>query len=54
MPYPVTRTLSALLLSIAALSVFSGPTRAATRPARLDYTMTTLGNGMQVVFLEDH
>src|SRR3954462_8223931 len=54
MPYPLTRTLSALLLSIAALSVFSGPTRAATRPARLDYTMTTLGNGMQVVFLEDH
>ena len=53
-PNPVTRTLSALLLSIAALSVFSGPTRAATRPARLDYTMTTLGNGMQVVFLEDH
>ncbi|MBW8712451.1 MAG: insulinase family protein, partial [Acidobacteria bacterium] len=54
MPHPLTRTLSALLLSIAALSVFSGPTRAATRPARLDYTMTTLGNGMQVVFLEDH
>jgi zinc protease len=54
MSYPVTRTLSALLLSIAALSVFSGATRAATRPARLDYTMTTLGNGMQVVFLEDH
>jgi zinc protease len=54
MPYPLTRTLSALLLSIAALSVFSGPTRAATRPARLEYTMTTLGNGMQVVFLEDH
>jgi zinc protease len=54
MPYPLTRRLSALLLSIAALSVFSGPTRAATRPARLDYTMTTLGNGMQVVFLEDH
>jgi zinc protease len=54
MPYPLTRTLSALLVSIAALSVFSGPTRAATRPARLDYTMTTLGNGMQVVFLEDH
>jgi zinc protease len=54
MPYPLTRTLSALLLSIAALSVFSGPTRAATRPARLEYTMATLGNGMQVVFLEDH
>jgi zinc protease len=28
--------------------------RAATRPPRLDYTMTTLPNGMQVVLLEDH
>ena len=24
------------------------------RPAKFDYTMTTLGNGLQVVFLEDH
>jgi hypothetical protein len=28
--------------------------RAATRPTRLDSTMATLSNGMQVVFLEDH
>src|SRR6516225_7464952 len=27
---------------------------AAVRPPRLDYTTTTLANGMQVVFLEDH
>jgi zinc protease len=30
------------------------PTNAAVRPPRLDYTMTTLPNGMNVVFLEDH
>src|SRR4051794_35790928 len=30
------------------------PTHAAVRPPRLDYTMTTLPNGMTVVFLEDH
>jgi len=29
-------------------------TRAAVRPPKLDYTMTTLANGMNVVFLEDH
>src|SRR5215475_1457497 len=29
-------------------------TRAAVRPPKLDYTMTTLANGLQVVFLEDH
>src|SRR5204862_6774384 len=27
---------------------------AAVRPPRLDYTMTTLPNGLNVVFLEDH
>src|SRR3954454_6073983 len=54
MRHALLRTASALVVSAIALSVFSGPTRAATRPARLDYTMTTLGNGMQVVFLEDH
>src|SRR6476646_7566298 len=54
MQHSVLRTLSALFLSIVALLLFHAPTRAATRPARLDYTMTTLSNGMQVVFLEDH
>ncbi|PYR94033.1 MAG: hypothetical protein DMF84_07375 [Acidobacteria bacterium] len=27
---------------------------AAARPPKLDYTMTTLPNGLNVVFLEDH
>jgi zinc protease len=27
---------------------------AAVRPPKLEYTMTTLSNGLQVVFLEDH
>jgi zinc protease len=38
----------------AALLVLSAATHAAVRPPRLDYTTTTLANGMQVVFLEDH
>ena len=54
MRHPVFRSLSALLLSILALSGVFPAARAATRPTRLDYTMTTLTNGMQVVFLEDH
>jgi zinc protease len=38
-----------------ALLVATGPrTSAAVRPPKLDYTMTTLPNGLQVVFLEDH
>jgi zinc protease len=54
MPQALFRTLSALLVSALALSSLNPPARAATRPTRLDYTMTTLANGMQVVFLEDH
>src|SRR5215813_8355081 len=38
----------------AALLVLATTTRAAVRPPKLDYTMTTLPNGMQVVLLEDH
>ena len=38
-----------------ALIAASGPgSSAAVRPPRLDYTMTTLPNGLQVVLLEDH
>jgi len=38
-----------------ALIVASGPgSSAAVRPPKLDYTMTTLPNGLQVVLLEDH
>ena len=54
MRHALFRSLSALLLSILALSGVLPPARAATRPTRLDYTMTTLPNGMQVVLLEDH
>src|SRR3954454_9205269 len=37
------------------LIVASGPgSSAAVRPPKLDYTMTTLANGLQVVLLEDH
>ena len=35
-------------------AVLTTPTQAAVRPPKLDYTMTTLANGMNVVFLEDH
>ena len=44
------------LLALLALDLFKmdPAASAATRPARLDYTMTTLPNGMQVVLLEDH
>src|SRR4051812_7625267 len=54
MRHALLRTASALVVSAIALSVLDPVARAATRPTRLDYTMTTLGNGMQIVFLEDH
>jgi len=54
MRHSLLRTAAALVVSAITLSVVDLPARAATRPTRLDYTMTTLGNGMQVVFLEDH
>ena len=54
MPHALFRSLSALLLSVLALSGVFPAARAATRPTRLDYTMAALSNGMQVVFLEDH
>ncbi|HET7617096.1 MAG TPA: pitrilysin family protein [Vicinamibacterales bacterium] len=40
--------------ALAAAVVLSSFAHAAVRPPRLDYTMTTLPNGMNVVFLEDH
>jgi len=41
--------------AVIALALASAPaTRAAVRAPRLDYTMTTLDNGLRVVFLEDH
>ncbi len=49
---PTSRALAvagALLLSLAAT-----PQDTIVRPPKFDYTMTTLPNGLQVVFLEDH
>jgi zinc protease len=41
--------------ALAAAAVMLAPaTQAAVRPPKLDYTMTSLPNGMNVVFLEDH
>ena len=41
-------------LALVALLALDPSAGAASRPPKLDYTMTTLSNGMQVVFLEDH
>jgi len=40
--------------ALSAFAVHAPVTDAAVRPPRLDYTMTTLSNGLNVVFLEDH
>jgi zinc protease len=42
------------LLAFIALVALDPTASAAVRPPKLDYTMTTLPNGLQVVFLEDH
>ncbi|HEY7055209.1 MAG TPA: pitrilysin family protein [Vicinamibacterales bacterium] len=47
------RRLSAALVLAAALGTWS-PTKAATRPPKLEYSMTALPNGLNVVLLEDH
>ncbi len=41
-------------LALAGLLAVEPLAGAANRPNRLDYTMTTLPNGLQVVLLEDH
>jgi zinc protease len=42
------------VLALAGLLAFDPLANAAVRPPKLDYTMTTLANGLKVVFLEDH
>jgi zinc protease len=42
-----------LLMMVAWIAIEPAP-RAAVRPPKLDYTMTTLDNGLKVVLLEDH
>jgi zinc protease len=54
MSYSILRSSIAAGLAAAALLGLDPAAGAATRPPKLDYTMTTLPNGMQVVFLEDH
>jgi zinc protease len=54
MLHAIVRTSTALLLTLVGLLALDPAAHAATRPTRLDYTMTTLANGMKVVFLEDH
>ena len=54
MSHSILRSLIAAGLAAAALLGLDPAAGAATRPPKLDYTMTTLPNGMQVVFLEDH
>ena len=59
MPNSISRPFAGaalVLLALLALDPFKVESSASaeTRPKRLDYTMTTLPNGMQVVLLEDH
>ena len=54
MSYSIFRSSIAAGLALVALLALDPLAGAATRPPKLDYTMTTLPNGMQVVFLEDH
>jgi zinc protease len=50
---PVRRAIGAVCV-LAALVAIDPGTRAAVRPPKLEYTMTTLPNGLKVVLLEDH
>ena len=47
-------TIRALIVLGAVLLVSSAGPTSVVRPKRFDYTMTTLPNGLQVVYLEDH
>ena len=47
-------TAGAAIIAVAALLALDPSTDAATRPPKFNYTMTTLPNGLKVVFLEDH
>jgi zinc protease len=53
---PIARSVRArAVAAVLAAAVLVAPiTHAAVRPPRLDYTTTTLPNGLNVVFLEDH
>jgi zinc protease len=46
--------LAVLALAAAVLTVAYAPLHAAVRPPKLQYQMTTLGNGLRVILSEDH
>jgi zinc protease len=48
------RRVFGVMAALAALLLLDPTPRAAARPPKLNYTMTTLPNGLKVVFLEDH
>ena len=48
------RRLAGAAVTLGLLVATDPGTSAAVRPPKLEYTMTTLANGLQVVFLEDH
>jgi zinc protease len=54
MSFPTFIGARAVAAALAMAVLLAPVTQAAVRPPRLDYTMTTLPNGLQVVFLEDH
>jgi len=54
MPNSIVRPLAAVLVALTALAAAGAGAGASTRPPKLNYTMTTLPNGLKVVFLEDH
>jgi zinc protease len=54
MSHASLRPLAAAITALVALLAIDPVTRASSRPAPLNYTTTTLSNGMTVVFLEDH
>ena len=53
MSHTIRRLTCAAAVALALLAIDPGA-NAAVRPPKLDYTMTTLANGLQVVLLEDH
>jgi zinc protease len=53
-PFHGSRRAAAASAAVALAILLSPSTQAAVRPPKLDYTTTTLANGMNVAFLEDH
>jgi zinc protease len=54
MPFALSMRVRLVAVVLAAGVLLAPITQAAVRPPRLNYTTTTLPNGLKVVFLEDH